>query len=246
MTETSSRAASVVQPESDGPDRRALKLMSAGFGLGSVGFMLGAVMSMVTVPVLSSVVAAAAGVFVVGAILFTCAAAVQWRTSVTHHPEFHSARLHAESDLRNPDWLAAVIQLVGTLYFNVMTLWALAVTPTTVANYNQHVWKPDVLGSLLFLISSLIACHPISRARRHRLLDNGRSLSIVVANLAGSILFGISAVGSYAIPPGQERHPMWNNLGTLLGGMAFLVSAMLMWPPARRSPAPTEPSPSPN
>ena len=231
MTEANLPSSATVETHSDGPDRRALKLMAAGFGFGSVGFILGALMSMLTVPLLASVVAAAAMVFVVGAIFFTCAAAVQWRTSVNHHPQFHSARLHAESDLRNPDWLAAVVQLAGTLYFNVMTLWALAVTPTTVATYNQHVWKPDILGSLLFLISSLIACHPISRARRHRLLDDGRSLAIVVANLTGSILFGISAVGSYAIPPGQETHPMWDNLGTLLGGLAFLISALLMWPP---------------
>ena len=103
MTEPNPPSSATVETQSDGPDRRALKLMSAGFGFGSVGFVLGAVMSMLTVPLLSSVVAAAAMVFVVGAIFFTGAAAVQWRTSVNHHPQFHSARLHAESDLRNPD-----------------------------------------------------------------------------------------------------------------------------------------------
>jgi hypothetical protein len=233
MTEARSSSTQIVEALSDAPDALALRLMSAGFGFGSVGFMLGALMSMLTAPVLASVAAAAAVVFVVGAIFFTVAAAIQWRTSVQHHPGYRSARLRAESDLRNPDWVAAVLQLGGTIYFNVMTLWALAVTPTTVTDYNQHVWKPDVLGSLLFLASSLIACHPISRARRHRLLANGRSLAIVVANLVGSILFAISAVGSHAIPPGQEHHPMWNNLGTLLGGLAFLISALLLLPPSQ-------------
>lgn len=210
-------------------DRRALQLMSVGFGIGSILFAAGGIMSVLAR-------GPANGTFAVGAVCFTVSALVQWRVAVRHHPRYESLRRRAETDVRNPDWLSAVIQLVGTLYFNAMTIRALSIAPADAGAYNSRVWVPDALGSFLFLMSSLIALHPVSRERRHRLL-RGRSAAIVWANVVGSVFFGISAVGAFAFTPGQLTHPGWNNWGTTLGGMSFLVGSVLLWPRPVSKPA---------
>ena len=82
----------------------------------------------------------------------------------------------------NPDWLAAVVQLVGTLEFNVATIRGMSIAVTDTSAYDHGVWRPDVVGSALFLISSLIALHPINGALRHALV-RGRSKAIVTSTL---------------------------------------------------------------
>lgn len=204
-------------------DRLALRLESGGFALGAFGFMMGAVLSMIDRGPINLI-------FAIGAILFTTAAWVQWRTSVHHYPVRTLSRIQAETDIRNPDWSSAITQLLGTLYFNAMTIKALTIDPLDMFSYNRHVWTPDMIGSALFLISSLIAFHPVSRQRRHRLVSR-RSWYIVCANLLGSIFFAISAIGSKATIYGTLVHVSWSNVGTLLGGLCFLISALLLWPP---------------
>lgn len=206
----------------DSRDLLGLRLESAGFALGSFGFVLGAVLSIVGRGPVNLI-------FAIGAIFFTSAAWVQWRVSVNHHPLRQMSRARAETDLRNPDWTSAITQLLGTLYFNAMTLRALTIYPTDMFVYNKHVWKPDAIGSALFLVSSLIAFAPVSRLRRHRLVSR-RSWLIVSANLLGSIFFAISAVGSKATIYGTLVHLSWSNLGTLLGGLCFLAGALLLLP----------------
>ncbi|TXH43845.1 MAG: hypothetical protein E6Q90_05350 [Actinobacteria bacterium] len=107
---------------------------------------------------------------------------------------------------------------------------SIAVTDTSA--YDHGVWRPDVVGSALFLISSLIALHPINGALRHALV-RGRSKAIVYLNLAGSVFFGISAVGALGMGGGVKNNAL-NNVGTLLGGACFLVASVLLWP--RRTP----------
>ena len=219
---------------SDGQaDRLALRLMSLGFGIGSSLFALGTVLAVTGV-------SWANPAFATGAVCFTSAAFVQWRTAVHH--SVHGVRRRAEFDLANPDWTSAVTQLVGTLYFNVMTIHALSITLTDPTTYNQHVWKPDVFGSALFLISSTIALLPAVRARRHRLLINERSLVIAWSNMFGSVLFGISALGAYAVAPDYVRSNPLNNVGTFLGAMGFLLASVLLWPAHDATPAATGPT----
>lgn len=191
--------------------------MALGFGTGSVLFGLGAIMA-----VAEANDVAIGIVFALGAVLFTTAAAVQWRAA---------ADKPMPSRLRDPDWMSAVIQFVGTLFFNVMTIRALwQAIDASSADYDR-VWHPDVIGSLLFLISSWIAWHPIARQHRHHLL-HGRSRLICWANMLGSVFFGLSAVGAKMLPDGTFQNLRWDNLGTLLGAVGFLIAAAALRPTA--------------
>ncbi len=189
--------------------------MSFGFGIGSALFAIGALMAVEGLnAVLNSVVYAA------GAVGFTAAAAVQVANSQDHLEG---------SRLRDPDWLAAIIQLMGTLFFNVMTIRALiqSINPQS-GDYSQ-IWQPDVVGSILFLVASYIAWRPVVRHRRHHLLQ-GRSHMIAALNMLGSVFFGISAAGAQLLPTGEYANEGWNNWGTFLGAACFFVAAVALRP----------------
>ena len=47
-------------------------------------------------------------------------------------------------------------------------------------------------------------------------------------NLAGSVAFGISAIGAYVVPDtGDLLSQLWANLGTILGAACFFAAAIL-------------------
>ena len=206
-------------------DLNRLRAMALGFGLGSALFALGTVLvwlsgSEVTVNV----------TFALGAAFFTAAAFIQWRTAVAHAPPPPAGfwqRIGA--NLANPDWASAVIQFLGTLYFNVMTVRALAQALGNATISDHGVWHPDYVGSVLFLIASWVAWHPIARERRGRLL-HGRAKWITGANMLGSIFFGISAWGAEPMADDSIQSVAASNWGTFLGALAFLTAASLSWP----------------
>jgi hypothetical protein len=200
-------------------ETRQLNAMSTGFGVGSALFAVGALMSVMQLDLVVNSI-----VYALGAVCFTAAAGVQWRQAADHHPP---------SKWRDPDWMSAAIQFVGTLAFNVMTIraLALAVDPTTTSY--ENVWNPDLFGSLLFLVSSWIAWHPIARKHRHHLL-HGRSHLICISNMLGSVFFGISAVGAYILPSDDLLNAAWANWGTFLGAVCFLSASILMMPEGRQ------------
>src|SRR5580698_1492737 len=95
---------------------------------------------------------------------------------------------------------------------------------------NQHVWRPDAVGSVCFLIASALAwfevCHGWT-AWRPRLW----SWWITLVNLIGSVAFGVSAVAGYISPAtGQLRNAERSNLGTLIGAVCFFAGALLLLP----------------
>lgn len=114
------------------------------------------------------------------------------------------------------NWMAAATQFPGTLCFNVSTIAALATYSSTQAE-NHHVWRPDVVGSTLFLVSSTYALLAASNL-------------IGWINMAGSVLFGISAVGAFVLPSGSDVDNAAAVGGTLLGAVCFFVGAALMLP----------------
>ena len=124
------------------------------------------------------------------------------------------------------DWQATAVQLVGTLEFNVSTFAAIFAAVGT-AQARHHVWRPDVFGSVCFLVASALAwfeaCHGWAAWRP-------RSLAwwITGVNLLGSVAFGFSAVASYVIPGTAELLSVpVANLGTFIGAVCFLAGAML-------------------
>ena len=125
------------------------------------------------------------------------------------------------------DWLATAIQLAGTLFFNRSTFSACHADLTTQAA-RHTVWRPDALGSICFLVASLLAwwevCHGWA-AWRPRQVD----WWITFVNLAGSVAFGVSAVAAYVVPAtGDLRNAELANLGTFVGAVGFLVGAILL------------------
>jgi hypothetical protein len=101
----------------------------------------------------------------------------------------------------------------------------------------DRVWRPDAYGSVLFLVSSVLACHAVSIA--DRLWDpTARTWRVAWLNLAGSVAFGVSAIGAYTAPGSDQPESVaLANLGTFLGAIGFLLGALLMTPRPEREEA---------
>ncbi len=185
--------------------------------------------------------------FFVGSIFFTSAAALCFAEAAgapdhlrtdpaTGDPLRRSGPFHRLSwRPRSIDWWATIVQLVGTVWFNVMTFRSM-VENWSSSDVNRVVWGPDVIGSICFLVASYLAwaevCHSAGRLRVHDL-----SWWIVVLNLLGSIFFGLSALGAYTLPSGEAANLWLDNAGTIAGGVCFFVAAAMLVPEARRTPA---------
>ncbi|HEY2998088.1 MAG TPA: hypothetical protein VGJ43_05905 [Acidimicrobiales bacterium] len=137
------------------------------------------------------------------------------------------------------DWWAGLVQLAGTLFFNVSTYDAMA-DHLSAAQEDKLVWTPDWRGSICFLVASGLAWGAVS----HGLWSwRPRSLAWLIAalNLGGSVAFGASAVASYVVPESdQPRNVTLMNLGTFLGALAFLAGAVLLLPERMPGPAPAD------
>ena len=155
-----------------------------------------------------------AAVFFVGSLFFTSAAFLQFRQS------------------KGGDRPATAIQLVGTVYFNVSTFRSLldAIDDSAV---DRLIWRPDAIGSLLFLISGVLAYASV----RHERDQERREWRIAAINLLGCVFFGISAIASYVLPDtGDVLDLAAANWATGLGALCFLVGSLMLLP-RRRGPA---------
>ncbi len=167
-----------------------IRFEALGFAVGSVLFAAGAL----TAQFAPSSLQAANIEFAAGAVCFTAAAAVQaWVARESQVAAVGPWRVR--DAFRNPDWLSAVAQFIGTLY----------------------------------LVSSLIAWHPVSRERRHGHVQR-RSVWICQANLYGSIAFGVSVIGARYLVDGQLRNPAVANWATFVGAVFFFLGAILLLP----------------
>jgi hypothetical protein len=197
------------------------------FALGSLLFAVGAV------PGYASAVGARgdAATFFVGSLFFTAAGFLTYREAVDAAPEPSpvSRRRFFVFQPRRIDWWATAIQLAGTIFFNLSTGNALRADLTAAAAH-QHVWRPDAIGSICFLVASALAwfevCHGWTAWR-----PRSWSWWITLLNLVGSVAFGVSAVAGYISPAtGQLRNAERSNLGTLIGALCFLAGALLLLP----------------
>lgn len=188
--------------------------MGCLFAVGSICFALG------SLPAFFTIVAATivAWVFFVGSLFFTTAAAVQFREAVV---AAGGRRTHG------PDWRAGAVQLAGTLLFNLSTF--AATRQDLASDQERHlIWAPDLWGSVCFLVASLIAWHAVLRPKRGRTPDR-IGARIAMVNLAGSVAFGLAAVGARYLPTtGEPANIALVNLGTFVGAVCFLVGAVLL------------------
>jgi len=205
------------------------------FAVGSLLFALGAV------PGYASAVGARwdAVTFFIGSLFFTAAGFLTYREAVDAGPQAPGAarRRFFVYQPHRIDWWATVIQLAGTLFFNISTGNALRADLTAQAAH-QHVWRPDAFGSICFLVASALAwfevCHGWAAWR-----PRSWSWWITLANLIGSIAFGVSAVAGYINPAtGQLHNAERSNLGTFIGALCFLAGALLLLPERTEETAP--------
>jgi drug/metabolite transporter (DMT)-like permease len=199
------------------PDRGVrLRREAWGFAIGSIFFALGAV------PFYADAVGEIITnlTFFVGAIFFTLAALIQLVLSGRRPPRQGSNRADRS------DWWAAAVQFVGTLFFNLSTTAALITAIDTDARVGSG-WRPDAWGSICFLIASALAV--VATTERDRLWDpKARVWRCTWLNMAGSVFFGISAIGAFVIPSTSDLvSQLWANLGTFLGALCFLAAALL-------------------
>jgi hypothetical protein len=204
------------------------------FAAGSVCFALGAAPGYV-----DAVGVAADGVtFFVGSIFFTVAALLQYLevANAAHHlpgTEAPERRRWVSWQPHDLGWWAAVVQLAGTLLFNISTFDAMA-EHLSARQEDRLVWTPDSLGSICFLVASGLAWAEVSRGWWS---FRPRSLPWLVTalNLVGSIAFGASAVASHVVPASdQVRDATVMNLGTFVGALCFLAGAVLLLPERTR------------
>ncbi len=206
--------------------------MAVLFAVGSTCFLVAAVAAQWA----SSPRDAIGVTFFVGSIFFTSASYLQYSETVNverdlGHQGGRRRWKPASWEPARIDWLAAAVQLVGTVFFNVTTFTGMKHGLST-SESNRRVWAPDAVGSICFLVSSELAyaevCHRWVCLKRRSL-----SWRIVALNLLGSIAFGAAAIASLLEPSsGEPISARIANAGTALGGLCFLVAALALMPEA--------------
>lgn len=199
------------------------------FAIGSACFFLGPFPGFVQL-VGSS---ADGAVFFVGSIFFTSAALLQYLEAANADLDVDGATSRRPRLLtfepHRIDWWSTLIQLVGTVFFNVNTYRAMQASFDT-SQVDRLVWAPEAVGSACFLISGLLAYLEVRGGgvwRAERTLE----WRIATINFLGCILFGISAVAGYVVPEtGDVLDLALANLTTSLGGLCFLIGAVLLLP----------------
>jgi hypothetical protein len=188
--------------------------IAVGFAVGSVCFFVGPFPGFVQLvgPGADGVV------FFAGSIFFTLAAGLELREATLRR----GGRWGTD-----PSWWSAAIQFVGTLLFNLSTFAAMQDGLST-TQQNRLVWSPDVFGSAAFLISGALA-YRVATGPRLLPVRRNREWTMAAVNLAGCVLFGISAVASYVVPStGSVLDLAAANWTTALGAACFFAGALMV------------------
>jgi hypothetical protein len=197
------------------------------FAIGSTCFFLG------PFPGFVNLVGSAAdgAVFFVGSIFFTSAALLQYLEAANADLDAAGGRSKRfrviTFEPHRIDWWSTLIQFVGTLFFNVNTYRAMQASFDT-SNVDRLVWAPEAVGSICFLISGLLAYLEVRGGGIWR-AEPTLEWKIAAVNFLGCILFGISAVAGYIVPDtGDTLNLAAANFTTSLGGLCFLIGALLL------------------
>lgn len=183
-------------------------------------------------------------VFFVGSIFFTSAAALQCLETFNADREpggggRRRLRIVAFEPGRI-DWWSSVVQFVGTLLFNVDTFHAMQ-TGFDDVSYDRLVWTPDAVGSACFLVSGYLAYVEVCGGFACRWRDS-LEWKIAAVNFLGCIAFGISAIAAFVVPStGSVVDLAAANLFTAVGGLCFLIGAVLLLPESAAKLHPADP-----
>jgi hypothetical protein len=125
------------------------------------------------------------------------------------------------------DRLAALVQLAGTLFFNVSTFAGMQ-RGFDARETDLRVWTPDAFGSVCFLVASELALAGVCR-RWICWRTRSRAWRIAALNMVGSVAFGVAAVTSLVEPSTSEPvSAAIANAGTTSGALCFLAGALML------------------
>ncbi|MDG2469059.1 MAG: hypothetical protein P8M80_07255 [Pirellulaceae bacterium] len=205
------------------------------FAIGSLFFIVGSVLTFWPVP--NGLLGASPElIFFVGSLPFTLAGFLQFYQAIITKPypivgtEFEVRRILGcrVSDL---GWWSCFLQFIGTLLFNVCTFNGMNANLNWLAQDNW-IWVPNMLGSVLFLLSGYLAfaetCHAYWRWQPRNL-----SWWVVSINLLGCIGFLVS--GILAVNISSTEAPIRlaiSNAFTLQGAVGFLIGSLMLLPEA--------------
>jgi YrhK-like protein len=171
-------------------------------------FMIGsACFAIASVPGYASISEEASAItYFVGSLFFTAAAFHQLQTSIA-----------------GIDRWSSLIQFAGTLFFNVNTFVAVDEKLSPHAK-DLLVWAPDAIGSVCFLVSSVLATYAVWSRR-----NDMHVRRIADFNLYGSIAFGASAVAARYVGDTDELvNAALASSGTLVGAIFFFFAAWML------------------
>jgi hypothetical protein len=213
------------------------------FAVGALLFALASALSLAPALAASWAISPAAinGIYFAGSVPFTTAAYLQLFQAANAGPQ--SETLKAAPRRRvfgwkpsDTGWLSCALQFVGTVLFNINTLDAM-IPSMTWFEQDLVVWIPDMLGSILFLLSGYLAFVEVcycSWAWRPRSL----SWWIVIINLLGCLGFLVSAILSLVLPIGEREWVATIAVRfTLFGAICFLAGSLLLLPETAIEPA---------
>lgn len=126
-------------------------------------------------------------------------------------------------------WLSCAFQFVGTILFNFNTFDAM-IPSLTWFEQNLVIWLPNLVGSILFLLSGYLAFGEVCHAYW---AWQPKSLSwwVVFVNLLGCVGFMASALFSIILPGPENVATVTLALSfTLQGAICFLLGSLLMLP----------------
>lgn len=197
------------------------------FMIGSTLFAIGSGASLVGLHA-----ASAPWVFFLGSLFFTTAAFLQWLEAINN--DLVAARVRGFSwrifmvRPRNLGYIATTVQLLGTLFFNANTGYAL-IEDLDWRHQELLIWTPNLFGSICFLVASQAALMEVSHSYWSW---RPRDLTwwIAAVNMLGSIFFMISALAAFVVPGGGAIEPLVTDLGTLAGALCFFTGAYLLIP----------------
>lgn len=125
-------------------------------------------------------------------------------------------------------WLSCTLQFIGTLLFNMNTFDAM-LPELGWQREDLLVWLPNILGSILFILSGYLAFIEVGHAY-WRWKPGDLSWWVVFANLLGCVGFLVSAILAVGLPtvdPMREAAATWF---TLIGAVCFFGGSFLMLP----------------
>lgn len=151
-------------------------------------------------------------VFFVGSLFFTASGTLQ----------LTGALREQERTPWRPDLWSAGIQLFGMVLFNVSTI-AATFTGLDTIQERQIVWKPDLFGSIAFLLAAMIASWAAGAIHWP---PHSRNRWTATVNLFGCIAFMVSAGAAYVLSDGDLLREQTANRFTSIGALGFLICAV--------------------